>query len=120
MGPARVRRRAGCVGRVVDVLAVNVDGVGDKRGATVTTAGVPLLEPEELDLGLDTIDEVETHCEDVCGGFAGAVVVESCGRDRDQQDGSPSCYILSRWQGCDNLARRAIRHVEGVFGQPIG
>ena len=38
----------------------------------MTAAGVALLEPEELDLGLDSVEEVESHggrlvsC--ICGG----------------------------------------------------
>jgi hypothetical protein len=62
LGPARVGGRASCVGRVVDVLAVDVDGVGDESGAAVAAAGVALLEPEELDPGLDAVEETETHC----------------------------------------------------------
>lgn len=53
--------RAGGDGRLVDVLAVDVDGVGDEGRAPVAGAGVALLEAEELELGLDAFDEVG-HC----------------------------------------------------------
>lgn len=44
-------------GRLVDVLAVDVDCVGAEGGAAVAAAGVALLEAEELDLGLDALHE---------------------------------------------------------------
>lgn len=56
-----VARRACGVGSLVDVLAVDVDSVGPEGRATVTAAGVALLEPEELDLGLEPIEERSTH-----------------------------------------------------------
>lgn len=61
VGSARAGGRASGVGRLIDVLAIDIDGVGDEGRASVTTAGVALLEPEELDLGLDTVENVETH-----------------------------------------------------------
>ena len=57
-------RRPGGVGRVVDVLAVDVDGVGDKGRAAVAAARVALLEPEELNLGVDAVDEA--HGDGAC------------------------------------------------------
>lgn len=63
VGLARVHRGSGGVGGVVDVLAVDVGSVGDERGATMTAAGVALLKPEELDLGLDAFEEADTHCD---------------------------------------------------------
>lgn len=45
------------VGSLVDVLAVDVDGVADEGRAAVAVARVPLLEAEQLDLGLDLGDE---------------------------------------------------------------
>lgn len=62
VGLARVYRGASGVGGIVDVFAINVGGVGDEGGATMTAAGVALLKPEELDLGLDAVEEAETHC----------------------------------------------------------
>jgi len=66
LGPARVGRRAGCVGRVIDVLSVDVDGVRHESRAPVAPAGVSLLEPEELNLRLDAIEELDTHCDGGC------------------------------------------------------
>jgi hypothetical protein len=64
-GVARLDRgAAGAVGRLVDVLAVDVDGVGDKGRAAMTAAGVALLKAEELQLGLDLVEEALAHC---CG-----------------------------------------------------
>ncbi|KFY95664.1 hypothetical protein V500_02699 [Pseudogymnoascus sp. VKM F-4518 (FW-2643)] len=51
---------AGVVGGGVNVLAVDVDGVGAERCAAVLAVGVALLEAEELELGLDAVDEA--HC----------------------------------------------------------
>ena len=51
---------AGVVGGGVDVLAIDVDGVGAERCAAVLAVGVALLEAEELELGLDAVDEA--HC----------------------------------------------------------
>ena len=56
-----VARRARGVGGLVDVFAVDVDSVGPEGRATVTAAGVALLEPEELDLGLEPVEERSTH-----------------------------------------------------------
>lgn len=53
----RLARGTGRVGRLVDVFTVDVDGVGDEGGAAMPAAGVALLEPEQLDLGLDALDE---------------------------------------------------------------
>lgn len=61
-------RGAGAVGSLVDVLAVHVDGIGDEGGATMTTASVALLEAEELQLGLDLVEEALAHC---CGLVVG-------------------------------------------------
>lgn len=48
---------AGGCGSLVDVFAVDVDGVGYKGRAPVTTASVALLETKQLELGLDAVDE---------------------------------------------------------------
>lgn len=72
-------RRAGAVGSLVDILAINIDGVGHEGGATVAATGVALLKAEELKLGLDTLKETLAH---VCGGSEGwkyEVDVEVCG-----------------------------------------
>lgn len=45
------------VGSLVDVFSVDVDGVADEGGTAVAVARVTLLEAEELDLGLDLLDE---------------------------------------------------------------
>lgn len=58
---ARVCRRPGAVGRLVDVFAVDVDGVGDKGRAAITAAGVALFEAEDLELSLDAFEEVDAH-----------------------------------------------------------
>lgn len=62
------RGGAGAVGGLVDVLAVDVDGVGDEGGAAVATAGVALLEAEELELllnrRLEAVEEsTRCHCD---------------------------------------------------------
>lgn len=57
-------RGAGAVGSLVNILAINIDGVGHKGGATVAATGVALLKAEELQLGLDTLKETLAH---VCG-----------------------------------------------------
>lgn len=54
-----VGRRAGGVGAVEDVLAVDVDGIADKGGTSVAVARVTLLEPVDLELGLNLLEE--TH-----------------------------------------------------------
>lgn len=74
MASGGVVRGARGVGRVIDVLAVDVDGVGDKGGATVTAASVALLELEELVFGLDFLKDVEAHVCDFFGWF------DLCGR----------------------------------------
>lgn len=67
----------GALGRVavlgvlrVDVLAVDVLGVGDEGAAAVAAAGVPLLEPEELEFLVEEVDEIHDVCF-VCGGVRG-------------------------------------------------
>lgn len=60
-GGIRARRRAGRVGRVVDVFAVNVDGVAVECRAPVAAPRVPLLEPEELDARLDALYDRGAH-----------------------------------------------------------
>lgn len=62
-GGRGVGRGASRDGSVVDVLAVDVDRVGDEGGAAMAAAGVALLEAEELDLGLDTLDQTGSHCD---------------------------------------------------------
>jgi hypothetical protein len=63
-----IDRSAGSAGRgigggtredrgLVDVLAVDVDGVGDEGRATVAAARVALLESHELELGLQALKE---------------------------------------------------------------
>lgn len=52
---------AGGVWGLVDVLAVNVDCVGNKGGAAVAGTGVALLEAEELQLGLDLFEDGLAH-----------------------------------------------------------
>ena len=49
----------------------------------MTAAGVALLEPEELDLGLDSVEEVESHDGGLCGSVveARAYVLFLIGRD---------------------------------------
>jgi hypothetical protein len=42
---------------LVDVFAVDVNGIGSEGGTSVTATGVTLFEPEELDLGLDSFEE---------------------------------------------------------------
>lgn len=61
-------RRAGAVGSLVDVLAINIDGVGHEGGTAVAATGVALLKAEELQLGLDTLKETLAH---VCGARKG-------------------------------------------------
>ena len=56
---------AGGVGGVVDVLSVDVDGVGYKGRTAVAAAGVALLKAKELNLGLDTLEQGFAHCVDV-------------------------------------------------------
>lgn len=70
---ARLGRGAGAAGGLVDVLAVDVDSVGDERRAAVAAAGVVLLEAKELELGLDTVEEAAAH---VCGGSSSVEDVE--------------------------------------------
>jgi hypothetical protein len=97
VGPARVGRRAGCVGRLVDVLAVDVDGVGDEGRAAMAAAGVALLEPEELDLGLDAFDEAHGDGSVVVlRGWSGSVRARGgeTERDRDAVIGSRA-YVLA-------------------------
>lgn len=63
VGRARLGRGTSGVGGVVDVFAIDVGSVGDKGGATMTAAGVALFKTEQLDLGLDAVEETETHCD---------------------------------------------------------
>lgn len=65
VGPAGVGGRTCRVGCVIDVLSINVGGIGDEGGATMSPASVALLEPKELDLRLDAVEKIETHCESV-------------------------------------------------------
>lgn len=65
LGRAGGAGRASCVGCVVDVFAIYVDGVGDECGAAVAAAGVALLEPEELNLLLEALNETGSHCEEL-------------------------------------------------------
>ncbi len=51
-------RRVGCV---VYVFAVDVDSVGDESRAPVAVAGIPLLEAEEINPLLDSVQDVEAH-----------------------------------------------------------
>lgn len=68
-GGTRARGRAGAVGSLVDILAIDVDSVGDKGGTSVTAAGVALLKTEELQLGLDLVHERLAHCCGSVGDF---------------------------------------------------
>lgn len=54
-------RGAGAVGSLVDILAINIDGVGYEGGTAVAATGVALLKAEELQLGLDTLKETLAH-----------------------------------------------------------
>jgi hypothetical protein len=58
-------RGAGGAWGLVDVLAIDVDGVGDKGGAAMAAASVTLLKAEDLQLGLDLVEEALAHG---CGG----------------------------------------------------
>ncbi len=46
---------------VVDVFAVDIDRVGHEGRAAVAVACVALLQPEELNLLVDAVEEAETH-----------------------------------------------------------
>lgn len=48
---------AGGIRGLVDVLAVDVNGVGLEGGATMAVTSVALLEAEELNLGVDAVEE---------------------------------------------------------------
>lgn len=61
MVAVRVGRGARRVRCVVYVLPVNVDGVGDESRAPVAVTGIPLLEAEEINPLLDSVQDVETH-----------------------------------------------------------
>lgn len=50
-------RGTGVVGGLVDVFAVNIDSIGLEGRTAVALAGVALLEAEELDLSLDTVED---------------------------------------------------------------
>lgn len=54
-------RGASAVWGLVDVLAVDVDGIRHEGGSTVTATGVALLKAEELQLGLDTLKDALAH-----------------------------------------------------------
>lgn len=58
---AGVGRRAGGVWRLVNVFSIDVDCIGLEGRSAITTAGISLLETEELQLGLDSVDEALTH-----------------------------------------------------------
>lgn len=45
----------------MDVFPVDVDGVADEGAPPVPPFRVPLLEPPELDLGGDAIEEADLH-----------------------------------------------------------
>jgi hypothetical protein len=61
-------RRARRYGSLIDVLAVDVDGVGDKRGPPPAVARVPLLEPKKLELGLDALNDGQHGGQESCEG----------------------------------------------------
>lgn len=58
MGIVRGARR---VGRLVNVFAVDVNGVGYKGGAAVSAASVALFKAQQLDLGLDPFEDAWRH-----------------------------------------------------------
>lgn len=69
-GGVAVARRAGGAGSLVDVFAVDVNGIGPEGGASVTAASVALLKPKELDLGLEPFKECRSHSVELrLGGF---------------------------------------------------
>lgn len=53
--------RASGVWRLVDVFAVNVDCVRLEGRSAIATTGISLLEAEELQFGLDSVDEALAH-----------------------------------------------------------
>lgn len=55
--------RASGVGSLVNVLAVNVYGVGHESGTAIPAAGVALFQAEEFYLGLDTFENAGRHCD---------------------------------------------------------
>lgn len=58
---AGICRRASGVWRLVDVFAVNVDCVRLEGRSAIATTGISLLEAEELQFGLDSVDEALAH-----------------------------------------------------------
>lgn len=46
---------------MIYVLAIDVYGVGNKRGPTIAAPCVPLFKAEEFQLGLDAVEKVLTH-----------------------------------------------------------
>lgn len=61
LAAGRVVGGAGGVRRLVDVLAVDVQGVGDEGGAAFAVARVAALETPDLDARLDAVEDA--HCE---------------------------------------------------------
>ncbi len=55
---AGVTGRLGGGGGRVDVFAIDVLGFGHKRAATVAPTRVPLFDAEELEFGVDEVDEI--------------------------------------------------------------
>uniref|UniRef100_A0A1Y1LPK7 Uncharacterized protein n=1 Tax=Photinus pyralis TaxID=7054 RepID=A0A1Y1LPK7_PHOPY len=53
--------RASGVWRLVDVFAVNVDCIRLEGGSAIATTGIALLKAEELQFGLDSVDEALAH-----------------------------------------------------------
>lgn len=52
---------AGGVWRLVDVLTVDVHGVGDEGGAALAVTGVAALETPYLDARVDAVEDA--HCD---------------------------------------------------------
>ena len=77
-GAVTPRGRAGGVRGLVDVLAIDIDGVGYESGAAVAP-GIALLEAEQLKLGLDALDETRHRCGGCgCSGCSGCSDRSDC------------------------------------------
>lgn len=89
-GCGRLCRGAGAVGSLVNIFAINIDGVGHKGGTTVAATGVALLKAEELQLGLDTLKKTLAH---VCGVGERWKFVVGCRGLRSED----CCYSVVSW-----------------------
>ena len=111
---ARGGRGSGRARRLVDVLAVNVDGVGLERRAPVAAARVPLLEAEELDPGLDLFEDGPAH--NVLF-FAWEMYADfECGRENAQRKETEALRVLNRLQ-------EQLRHslwISPILGKTVG